>query len=59
MTAPSPRLLITGATGFLGGAIAAELVDLPAWDDALFLVRAASREEAAERVRKTLTRFEV
>ena len=59
MSPPAPRLLITGATGFLGGAIIAELIALPEWDDALLLVRAASREEAAERVRNTLRRFEV
>ena len=59
MSTPAPRLLVTGATGFLGGAIIAELIALPEWDDALFLVRAASREEAGERVRNTLLRFEV
>ena len=53
------RLLLTGATGFLGGAIAAELAGSAHWDNARFLVRAASREEGAARLRTTLARFEV
>ena len=59
MTAPSPCLLVTGATGFLGGAVAAELLNTPHWDSARFMVRAASREEGAGRIRAVLTRFEV
>ena len=59
MTASSPHLLVTGATGFLGGAVAAELITSPHWDSARFMVRAASREEGAERMRAVLTRFEV
>ena len=59
MTAPSPCLLVTGATGFLGGAVAAELINTPHWDSARFMVRAASREEGAGRIRAVLTRFEV
>ncbi len=53
------RLLLTGGTGFLGGAITAELAGSPFWDDTRFLVRAATREEGAARLRATLARFEV
>ena len=53
------RLLVTGGTGFLGGAIAAELAASPHWEAARFLVRAASREEGCARLRATLARFEV
>lgn len=53
------RLLVTGATGFLGGAIAAELLRSPHWDNTRFLVRAASVEQGVARMREALTRFEV
>ena len=54
-----PRLLVTGATGFLGGAIAAELVVSPHWAITRFLVRASDRAQGVERIRAALTRFEV
>ena len=53
------RLLLTGGTGFLGGAIAADLITRPEWPQVRLLVRAPSREEGAERVRMTLAQFEV
>jgi nucleoside-diphosphate-sugar epimerase len=53
------RLLITGATGFLGGAIAAELIGRAEWPAVRLQVRAASREEGAARMHETLSRFEV
>ncbi len=59
MPPPPLRLLVTGGTGFLGGAIAAELAASPHWDATRFLVRAASREEGCARMRATLARFEV
>jgi nucleoside-diphosphate-sugar epimerase len=53
------QLLLTGATGFLGGAIAAELIATPAWERTLLLVRAPDRASACERVRQRLTKFEL
>lgn len=53
------RLLLTGATGFLGGALVAELVGRDVWPAVRLLVRAATREEGAARVREALARFEV
>ena len=53
------RLLVTGATGFLGGAIAAELVTMPLWPAVRLLVRAPTRELGRDRVREALLRFEV
>jgi nucleoside-diphosphate-sugar epimerase len=58
-----PHLLITGATGFLGGAIAAELAEDPHWEPlwphVRFLVRATSKAEGCARMREVLKRFEV
>jgi nucleoside-diphosphate-sugar epimerase len=53
------QLLLTGATGFLGGAIAAELIAKPVWERTLLLVRAPDRATACGRLRNTLARFEV
>ena len=52
-------LLVTGGTGFLGGAIVAELVTREIWPRVRLLVRAGSKEEGAARVRATLAQFEV
>jgi nucleoside-diphosphate-sugar epimerase len=56
-SAPQPTLLITGATGFLGGALAAELLSKPDWDDVLLLVRAEDPSHAYQRVLRSLARF--
>ena len=51
------RLLLTGATGFLGGAIAASLAARGLLRQTVFLVRAESREAGAARVQESLARF--
>lgn len=51
------KLLLTGATGFLGGAIAAEQVARGQADETVFLVRAADREQGAQRINAQLARF--
>ena len=53
------RLLLTGASGFLGGAIVADLLPRAQWPAVRLQVRAADRAEAVARVREVLTRFEV
>lgn len=50
----SNSILLTGATGFLGGAVAARLVDEGFAECLLFLVRAESPEEGLERLRDNL-----
>lgn len=52
------RLLVTGATGFLGGAIVADLLTRPIWPQVRMLVRAGTREEGVVRMRETLSHFE-
>lgn len=51
------KLLLTGATGFLGGAIAAERVARGQADQTVFLVRAPDREQGAQRINAQLARF--
>jgi len=53
------KLLVTGATGFLGGALASRLIETPRWDDVLLMVRARNSEEGVSRVIESLKRFEV
>ena len=53
------RLLITGATGFLGGAIAAQLLEEGRVDEMLLLVRAANLEEGLQRMAERLRLFAV
>lgn len=52
-------LLVTGGTGFLGGAIVAELATRDIWPQVRLLVRAGSNAEGAARIRATLAQFEV
>ena len=52
------RLLITGATGFLGGCLVAQLLQTARWDDVLLLVRAATPEAGVGRVAAAMQRFE-
>ncbi|MBI2769304.1 MAG: SDR family oxidoreductase [Burkholderiales bacterium] len=51
------RILLTGATGFVGGAAAADLAARGLLGQTVFLVRAADAEQGAARVRATLERF--
>lgn len=53
------KLLVTGATGFLGSAIVSRLIETPRWDEVLLLVRARNSTEGVARVIETLKRFEV
>lgn len=52
-----PSILITGATGFLGGALAADLLASPEWPDVLLLVRAEDAAHAFQRTVRSLARF--
>jgi nucleoside-diphosphate-sugar epimerase len=52
-----PTILITGATGFIGGATAAQLLLRPEPCRVLLLVRAETQGQAECRVRKSLGRF--
>jgi len=52
-------VLITGATGFLGGAVVTEFLANHPQTPLLLLVRAATTAEGLERVRTSLRRFEV
>ena len=52
-------ILITGATGFLGGAVVCELIGTSVWSQVLLLVRAADPVAAVDRVRTNLERFAV
>jgi nucleoside-diphosphate-sugar epimerase len=51
-------VLLTGATGFLGGAIAIELLEQYPDHQFLFLIRAADRAAALARVRESIAKFE-
>lgn len=52
-------MLITGATGFLGGAVLAEALAGGPADRLLLLVRAAGADEGLRRIHEVLDRFEV
>ncbi|MBA3996173.1 MAG: NAD(P)H-binding protein [Candidatus Accumulibacter sp.] len=58
-TKNSTHILVTGASGFLGGAVMAQLIETPLWDSCLFLVRASSPEEGLARLVANLRRFSV
>jgi nucleoside-diphosphate-sugar epimerase len=51
------RLLVTGATGFIGGAVLAELLATPLWRDTLIMVRAKTLTEGKSRIAQSLQRF--
>jgi nucleoside-diphosphate-sugar epimerase len=53
----APTILITGSTGFLGGALAADLLDSAEWPSVLLLVRAENSNEAYDRAVRSLRRF--
>ena len=53
----TPTILITGATGFLGGALAADMLDKPEWDEVVLLVRAEDASHAYQRALRSLARF--
>ncbi|MBJ9977664.1 SDR family oxidoreductase [Pseudomonas sp. S75] len=53
-TAPPERILITGATGFLGGSVAAQLIASGQAAQLSFLVRANHAEEGLQRLRNNL-----
>ena len=44
------KLLVTGGTGFIGGAVLAELFEGPYWALTLVMIRAANLEEARNRL---------
>jgi nucleoside-diphosphate-sugar epimerase len=48
---------VTGGTGFIGGAVLAELIGGPLWDDTLMIVRAPSVEEGRQRLLKNIRKF--
>ena len=53
----TPTVLLTGSTGFIGGATLARLLELRPDCRVLLLARDRGPESAAERVRKSLARF--
>ena len=53
------RILLTGGTGFVGGAVAAEMASGGLLPDSLFLVRADSAQTGCQRIRDNLLRFGV
>jgi nucleoside-diphosphate-sugar epimerase len=55
--APAPTLLITGATGLLGGALAADLLASAQWSNVLLLVRGEDSFHAHQRTVRSLARF--
>lgn len=50
-------LLVTGGTGFIGGAILAEMAATALWPRCQFLVRAKTLAEGRERLRRSMARF--
>jgi nucleoside-diphosphate-sugar epimerase len=51
------HLLVTGGTGFIGGAILAELLATSLWTKTLIMVRAQSLEEGKGRIAESMQRF--
>jgi len=52
-----PSILVTGATGFLGGALASDLLATDDWGKVLLLVRAEDPSHAYQRAVRSLARF--
>lgn len=52
-----PTILVTGATGFIGGATVARLLQAGPAGRVLLLVRGSTDAESADRVRRSLARF--
>lgn len=52
-------ILLTGATGFIGGAIAENLQQRGLLSSTRFTVRASSRDEGLERLRRNFRRFQI
>jgi nucleoside-diphosphate-sugar epimerase len=51
------KILVTGGTGFIGGAVLAELINSPYWSQTLIMVRGANFKDARDRIVKSLLRF--
>lgn len=51
------KILVTGGTGFIGGAVLAELIASPYWSQTLIMVRGANFTDARDRIVKSLKRF--
>ena len=57
LTGKAVTVFLTGATGFLGGAVLAESLDSSRVDEVVCLVRGADQESVEERVRRSASRF--
>ena len=54
-----PRLLVTGASGYIGGTLSARLLHTDRWDSILFLIRAPHREDGLLRLAHVLRKHNV
>lgn len=54
-----PKILITGANGFIGGALSAKLISTPLWKESIFLIRSSTPEEGLMRLANTLRKHGV
>ena len=54
MIHPTYSLLITGATGFIGGALSSRLIQTERWPQFLFLIRSNNQEEGLSRLQHVL-----